>query len=588
LPFYSQEIVAQVLGATDIVDLVASYVELQPAGTGRFKARCPFHNEKTPSFHVTRDRQVYHCFGCGKGGDALSFVREHEGLSFPEALQRLADRARITLPALSEGRAGEDHLRSRLLDLGKFAARVYRETLASPLKGGAGRAYLKGRHLKAETTTQFGLGFAPEGFSFFRDAALEKGYDEKTLLASGLVKTGQHGGSYDFFRNRLMFPIRDVTGHVVAFGGRALGGDDAKYINSPENAVYKKSHVLYGLYEAREAMRREKRALLVEGYFDLLRCFDAGIQNVVATCGTALTPGQAALIHRYVPEVVVVYDGDAAGVKAAMRSMAVLTEAGLTVRALALPDDLDPDDFVQRDGAEAFRERVEEAHDFVSFYVTMSGARLSTIEGRSEVAREVFAILSEISDTLRRDEYLKRLASRLQINPWTCRNEYDRFVREQERRASFRRQEPPADPQKPLLKDDLDFLAALLNHEPLRKQARELLGPVALPWESMAEVLAVLLESDEPGVNLARRLESAEARRLYVAAANHPEPDAATREVLVAQWIGRQKRLALEVEKARVQEAICAVECSPDREKRDALLMRKVMIQREIEACSIT
>lgn len=583
LAFYSHEIKAQVLAATDIVDLIGVYVELQPAGTGRFKALCPFHNEKTPSFHVTRDRQVYHCFGCGKGGDAFSFLTEYEGLSFPEALRRLADRAHITLPEISDGSPSEQKLRTRLLELGKFAARLYRENLESPLKGGIGRTYLKGRALKPETVARFGVGYAPESWSFLGDAARDKGFDEKLLLSSGLVKLGQRGGNYDFFRNRLMFPIKDVAGNVVAFGGRTLGDEDAKYINSPENAVYKKSRVLYGLYEAREAMRREKRALLVEGYFDLLRCFDAGIENVVATCGTALTPGQAALIHRYVPEVVVVYDGDAAGIKAAMRSMAILTEAGLTVKALALPDALDPDDYILREGAEAFRQHVAEGQDFVSFYVGMSGERLKTIEGRTEIAREVFGILAEISDEMRRDEYLKRLARRLQINEWTCRNEYIRWVRESERKAAFRR--PASEPSelKPLVKDDLDFIAALLTHEPLRRKAQESLRDVTMPEGAVTEVLKALFESD--GVDLASRLENEEAVRLYVAAAN--QESSGDHELLVARRIARIRRESLEAEDAHLQEELRAAERSTDTAKRDALLLRKVMIQKEIKACSI-
>lgn len=584
MAFFSQEIVAQVLGANDIVDLIGAYLELQPAGSGRFKALCPFHNEKTPSFHVTRDRQVYHCFGCGKGGDALSFVTEYEGLTFPEALRRLADRAHIVLPETNDGNASDQKLRTRLLELGKFAARLYRETLESPLKGGIGRTYLKGRELKPETVAQFGLGYVPEGWSFLHDAAREKGFDEKLLLSSGLVKIGQRGGNYDFFRNRLMFPIKDVTGNIVAFGGRTLGGEDAKYINSPENAVYKKSRVLYGLFEAREAMRREKRALLVEGYFDLLRCFDAGIENVVATCGTALTSDQAALIHRYVPEVVVVYDGDAAGIKAAMRSMAILTEAGLTVKALALPDGLDPDDYVRRDGAEAFRKHVAEAQDFVSFYVGMSGERLKTIEGRTEIAHEVFGILSEITDEMRRDEYLKRLARRLQINEWTCRNEYIRHVRETERKAAFRRPDPETPAKKPLMKDDLDFVAALLLHEPLRRKAQESLREVTMGAGAVPDVLRALFESD--GLDLTSRLENEEAVRLYVAAANQ-EQTGSDYELLVARRIARIRREALEAEDAHLQEELRAAERATDIEKRDALLLRKVMIQKEIKACSI-
>ena len=335
---------------------------------------------------------MYHCFGCGKGGDALDFVREFDGLSFSEALRKLADRGGIKLPAPTERESKEEHERDQLLKLNRFAASLFENTLKDPLKGGSARRYLKTRALKPETSERFRIGFAPDSWDILTQALRDTGTREAILLASGLLKRGDRGTTYAFFRNRLMVPIRDVSGNVVAFGGRDLSGDDAvaKYINTPENSVYKKGRVLYGLFEARDAMRREKRAILVEGYFDLMRCFDSGVENVVATCGTALTTAQAALLRRYVPEVVVVYDGDAAGIRAALRGVAVLNAAGLTVRALLLPDGQDPDDYVRGRGVDAFRADIDAAQDFVAFYVQMNADRLGTIEGRTDVAREIF------------------------------------------------------------------------------------------------------------------------------------------------------------------------------------------------------
>ncbi len=414
---YSREIVTQVLAATDIVEIVGASLELKPSGTNRYVGLCPFHVEKTPSFHVSRDRQQFYCFGCEKGGDAIAFVREFEGLSFIEALRKLADRAHIQLPAMTEREGKEEFLRARLIELGAFASRYFIENLKNPLKGGKARQYLKTRNLKDETTRKFGIGFAPDAWSEFRDAARTKGFTERELDASGLVKRGERGSYYDTFRDRLMVPIRDVSGNVCAFGGRDLSGDSqAKYINSPETVLYKKSRVLYGLHEARDALRKEKFALLVEGYFDLMRCVDSGIANVVATCGTALTPEQAALIRRYVPEVVVVFDGDAAGVRAALRGIAILTAAGLTVRALALPGGQDPDDFIQEHGVEEFHKLVDDSLDFVTFYIRMNHERLGTIEGRSDVAKEVFTIVQSVDDVLRVEEYLKRVASELDVD----------------------------------------------------------------------------------------------------------------------------------------------------------------------------
>ena len=320
LPKYSREIVAEVLAANDIVEVIGAQLELKPSGAGRLKALCPFHPEKTPSFSVNRERQMFYCFGCQKSGDAITFLCEYEGLTFVQALQKLAEHAGIRLPAFTARDDAEEYRRKQLLELGKFAAGFYQETLDDPLRGGEARRYLKTRTLEPETVTRFGLGYAPDDWSALTDAARRKGFNDAILEASGLAKRGKSGGLYDLLRHRVVFPIRDVSGNTVAFGGRDLGSGEVKYINSPdETLVYTKGRVLYGLDEARNAMRKQKRAILVEGYFDLLRCFDAGIENVVASCGTALTSQQAALVRRYVPEVVVVFDGDPAGVRAALR-----------------------------------------------------------------------------------------------------------------------------------------------------------------------------------------------------------------------------------------------------------------------------
>ncbi|MDK1020824.1 MAG: DNA primase, partial [Candidatus Hydrogenedentes bacterium] len=351
----NRDLVSEVKAAIDIVEVVSGYLDLKPAGSGRFKALCPFHNEKTPSFHVNRDRQTFHCFGCDKGGDVFTFLEDIEGIDFREVLQNLAERAGIRLDAYAGPNKEAARERTELLKLQSFAARLYRATLVDEVAGRAGREYVRARGLSDETAERFGLGYVAEGWQRLTDAARTEGYRDVALEGSGLAKRGQRG-LYDHFRNRLMFPIRDVSSKVVAFGGRALGDDKAKYINSPESPVYRKSRVLYGLYEAREALRREKEAIVVEGYFDLLRCVDSGIENVVATCGTALTAEQAGLLKRYVSSVLVVFDGDEAGKRAALRSVGILVAAGLSVRALAPPEGLDPDDYLGKYGTEAFRQ----------------------------------------------------------------------------------------------------------------------------------------------------------------------------------------------------------------------------------------
>lgn len=569
---------AEVLAANDIVDIIGATLELKPAGSGRLKALCPFHHEKTPSFTVNRNRQIYHCFGCGKGGDALDYLQAHDGMTFAEALRKLADRGGVRLPALSERDGKADFLRTHLLEFGKFAAKQYQEWLRHPMRGSVGRQYLKTRLLKDETLQRFGVGYAPDGFDNLLNAAHAAGIGDNIIEASGLFKKGERGGFYDFFRNRVMFPIKNVAGNVVAFGGRDLGDSPAKYINSPETVVYKKSHVLYGLHEAREAFRRAQYAILVEGYFDLLRCFDAGIENVVASCGTALTAEQAALIHRYVPETVVVYDGDAAGIRAALKGISILTTAGLRVRAIALPEGQDPDDYIRDHGPEAFQERVTGAPDFVSFYISMNQSRTATIEGRTEVAQEIFAILQGLGDEMRVDEYVKQTARELGLNEWACRSEYQRSKRKTAQRSVPRKEETP--PERPLNREDCEFLAVLLEYPAIRQQVAEALRGVTLESGPMAQVLEKLLSGN------AERLDESlegEARRLYTAAAGLDELVTKNPEELVAKRIAGLKKETLRAQAVRMQEAIQEAERASDPDRVRQLLEQQRQLIQQVE-----
>ncbi len=585
------------LAANDIVEIIGASVDLKPAGSGRMRGLCPFHQEKTPSFHVNRERQFFHCFGCNKSGDALTFLCEHEGISFMEALRTLAERGGVRLPAAVEQDDKAEYIRTQLFAVGQEAATFFTHTLDDPLKGGLGRQYLKTRSLKPETVQRFALGYAPDSWEMLRDALHKSGYKDDVLDASGLVRQGERGGMYAFFRNRLMVPIRDVAGHVVAFGGRDLGSDVklAKYINTPENAIYKKSRILYGLYEARDALRKEKRAILVEGYFDLMRCFDSGIENVVASCGTALTADQARLLKRYVQEAVVVYDGDAAGVRAALRGVGVLTAAGLTVRAMLLPGGMDPDDYIRAEGGEAFRKRVEEAQDFVSFYIHMNESRLTTIEGRTDVARELFAILLAVDDSLRREEYLKRAARELRLDEYAVQREFARIS------ANASQREPEPEPESavsPISRDDVHFVAALMRSQPLREHACKALEGLSLQPGPMARVLIGLLKDARAGFE--QRMEDEDARRLLAAAANSDELSAEHAAEIVEKRLKSIRKSLLSREYESVQERMreterqqAAVEL-PETERQQAaaelpaLLSRLISIRREMEKLGAT
>ncbi|MFP4173317.1 MAG: DNA primase [Candidatus Hydrogenedentota bacterium] len=586
MPKFSREVVSEVLAANDIVEVIGAFIDLKAAGPNRFVGLCPFHQEKTPSFSVTRDRQMFYCFGCQRSGDALSFVREFEGVTFLEALQKLADRGGVRLPAVTERDDREAYLRQQVLTLNKFAQRFFQEYLEDPLKGGRGRSHLNERELQKATIQKFGLGYAPEDGQAFIRAARQEGYKDAALKASGLVRESDRGGIYGFFRNRLMFPIADGTGRTVAFGGRALDAEaQAKYINTPENSLYKKSGILYGLHHARDAMRREKQALLVEGYFDLLRCHDAGLAHVVAPCGTALTEEQAALLRRHVPEVVLVFDGDSAGARAALRGIGVLAGAGLRVRALALPEGQDPDDCIRAEGAEAFRERIAQASGFVDFFVRMNQERMKTAEGRSEVAHELLGVLQRMEDELRRQEYLEEAAKALGTNKWDLQKEYDRVQRRTQHPAHAAADEDESR-QRPvgINLDDRRFIAVLLEREELLTKCRDELQPLPMPEGALGEVLRALFEHGA-SANLAQELEHEAGLSLYAAAAASEDRNipADRADGLVKKRISRIKKDALQKESARLHNAIREAERRNDIQEVMALLTEKRQIDNDIQ-----
>ena len=572
------DIVPQVKAAVDIVEFIGGYLDLKPAGGGRFKALCPFHSEKTPSFHVSRDRQTFHCFGCDKGGDVFTFLQDIEGIGFREALQNLADRAGIQLSAYTGADKEADSERTELFKLQSFAAKFYLENLEDENSGAPGRTYLATRGLSRETVIRFGLGYIPEAWNAITDAARSKGFRTGPLERSGLAKQGQHG-LYDHMRNRLIFPIREVSGKVVAFGGRTLGDDRAKYINSPESPVYKKSRVLYGLYETREALRQAKEAIVVEGYFDLLRCVDSGIENVVATCGTALTAQQAGLLKRYVSNVLVVYDGDEAGKRAALRSIGILVAAGLSVRAMVPPDGQDPDDYIRDHGPEAFRQMASEAPDFVQFYVRMSDDRTGTIEGRSEVAKELFAVLRDIDDLVRREEYLKLLARELSLDPHRCREEFEKFLRGEAERSNRELPEPEAIPA--INDHDREFVGILLSDEKLLEDVVAALRPLGLTPTPLLEVVEAV--SAHPIAQVPQHLASDAAKRLFSAGASGEETWGERGADLTRERIFRFEKDALTEERGRIKEEKYRAQRANDDDRATELAMKEIELSSRLD-----
>lgn len=407
--YYPEEIVEEVRSRNDIVDVISGYVKLQKKGSNYF-GLCPFHNEKSPSFYVSPQKQMYYCFGCGAGGNVITFLMEYESYTFPEALKILADRAGVKLPEVEyskEERIKADR-RSILLEINKLAANYFYYQLQQP-QGKMGYEYFRNRQLSDDTIRRFGLGFANKTSSDLYQYLRAKGYGDDILKDTGLV-TVEERGTHDKFWNRVMFPIMDVNNRVIGFGGRVMGDGTPKYLNSPETLIFDKSRNLYGLNYARTS--REKYILACEGYMDVIAMHQAGFTNAVASLGTAFTSQQAALLKRYTDTVILTYDSDGAGVRAALRAIPILKEVGISTRVLSLKPYKDPDEFIKNMGADAFRERIQAAQNSFLFEIDVlkRDFQLEDPEEKTRFHNAVARKLLEFSEALERDNYIRAVA----------------------------------------------------------------------------------------------------------------------------------------------------------------------------------
>ena len=419
MPQIPQEIIEQIAAANDIVEVIGGYFPLRRMG-GTFKALCPFHNERTPSFNVNPHRQIFKCFGCGAGGSVFRFVMDYEHLDFVAALRKLADKAGIKIPEAEMSQADYERadLRRRLLSLHAEAAEFFHQQLMRGNSADAAREYMKKRGLSAEVAKSWKIGFAPDSWDGLLSAMQAGGFSEMELKESGLFSHGEDSGKmYDRFRARVMFPICNDTGEVIAFSGRVLFAEQspAKYVNSPETPLFTKGNVLFGLHKSKRALIAAKQAIVCEGQVDLITAFEAGVQNVIAPQGTAFTDRQARILKRYVDEVVLCFDADAAGEKAAERSLPHLLAEGLLVRVMTLPQGEDPDSLIRTQGAEVFRERVAAAKDFFDHQIDrLTGTPdFATPRGKIAAARKLAELLAFIPDGIAREAVLNNAAMRL-------------------------------------------------------------------------------------------------------------------------------------------------------------------------------
>ena len=424
------ETIEQVAGANDVVEVIGSYFPLKRAGAN-FKALCPFHQEKTASFMVSPSRQTFHCFGCGAGGSVFRFVMEYEHLDFPAAVHKLATRAGITIVE-ERGAADENRqyeTRRKLVKLHAEAAEWFHENLIKKEIGEPARKYLKQRGITAEIAKRWQLGYAPDEWDAFGGWARTQGYEQRDLLASGLIKPKDENQtsnitpqtSYDRFRGRIMFPICNDVGEVIAFSGRLLKDEEgaAKYLNSPETPLFRKGNVLFGLHKSKRPLIEANCAIVCEGQLDLISLFEAGITNVVAPQGTAFTENQARILKRFADEVVLCFDSDAAGAKAAERSLDALLENDFIVRVMELPPGEDPDSLVRRDGKEQFEKRVANARDFFDYWIDreIGSIDLTSMGTKIQAARSLAATVSRVHDPVLRGEVVNKASARLGVAP---------------------------------------------------------------------------------------------------------------------------------------------------------------------------
>ena len=408
--YYPEELVEEVRARNDIVDVISGYVTLKKKGSNYWGC-CPFHNEKTPSFSVSSNKQMYYCFGCHASGNVYTFLMKYENDTFPEAIKILADRAGVKLPEVEETpeqkkKAGK---RMRLLEVNKEAAKYFYYMLRDP-RGEVGMRYLTGRKLTDETMHHFGLGYAGKNGEQVVQYLRKKGFTDEEIKDSGLAMFSEQRGLRSQFWNRVMFPIMDVNSRVIGFGGRVMGDAKPKYLNSPETMIFDKSRNLYGLNRARRT--KKPYFLLCEGYMDVISLHQAGFTNAVASLGTALTPGHAALIHRYVQEVYLTYDSDGAGTRAALRAMPILRDAGITAKIIRMEPYKDPDEFIKNLGAEAFEERIASARNvfMYSLEVLEKDYDMNSPEGKTEFMKETARRLTQFEEEIERNNYIEAVA----------------------------------------------------------------------------------------------------------------------------------------------------------------------------------
>jgi DNA primase len=585
---FPQQFIDDLKHHADIVTVIQDYVSLKKTGA-TYKGLCPFHGEKTPSFHVNRDKGFFHCFGCGVGGDVLKFLELHDKIGFADAVKQLAQRFGMPLPELeqSDEQRASAAERETLLKVHESAAAWFRAQLATTAAARI-RKQIADREITDATSQALGLGFAPSTRDGLKQTLLKEGFSQAVLLRAGLVVQRDDGGVVDRFRNRLIIPICRDSGSVIAFGGRAVDVDQQpKYLNSPETPIYSKSRTLYGLNLAKAAIKDTKFAVLVEGYFDFAQVYQAGVQSVVASCGTALTPQQAQQLRRFTGKVVLSFDPDAAGQGATAKSCEMLVAEGFEVNVAILPAGQDPDTYVRKQGRQGYLERLRQSRPYLEYLLdrVAAGHNLNTDEGRVRFLSEMLPIAGRIPDAAMRDRFADRLAFKAQVTDAVVRAEIRKAV--VQKSPTLPKREMPSFGQ--VTKAEKSLIWWLIHRSEAALQAIAALEPEDLEGLAARSVLDLARELDEdrgfsPSV-LLERLNMVEAQ-LVTSIATEPEPPS-----LALSYCARAFRKArYERERAMVQREIDRLQHSgrSDSTEIDSLLARNGDLGRLIQALVIS
>ncbi|MBN2319252.1 MAG: DNA primase [Acidobacteria bacterium] len=590
MPFYADSVLDEVRNSVNIVSLVSEYVALKKRGRNHV-ARCPFHNEKTPSFNVNEEKQIFMCFGCGLGGDIFKFVMQIENLTFPEAVRFIAERRGITLPQSSAPDKETTGTRARdLREIMEAAADFYHHTLVNQPEGRSGLKYLHDRGVETGTIEQFRIGFSPPGGNSLIQLMKGKGCRLESLQECGLVKHSEDGERfYDSFRGRIMFPITDVQGRVVAFGGRAMGDWPPKYLNSPETKLYNKSRNLFGLSFSREAIKESDRAVLVEGYMDFLIPFQHGVKNLVASLGTSLTTQQVELLGRYTRDVVVSYDPDSAGIAATQRSLDLFLEGDFRVKVLQLSDNQDPDEFVRTAGPEAYQDKVREAAPYLEFVLDSAIKRQGSLEDpkkKIQVINAILPYLARLPSAVERSEYVFKFARKLGIEDQQLLAETKRAARQKKDHL-----EPVAvTPSQTMKFAEKRLLQLLLGDADLQHEIIPLCSQQDFQGLVSEKIFSILLEEynkNEPGTyeSMHRRLAGEEEQALLAQLQLEEMPEDPSRDT-AESFLNALRTMRLASYKQKIQMKIAEAAEQNDDELLNQLIEQRVMVDRELVSLS--